>query len=69
MGAATLGGGEDREVGASAVEYGLLLAAIASVLLVAAIALGSTVQGLFSNTCDDFRSAASSSTAGAAGSC
>jgi pilus assembly protein Flp/PilA len=40
--------GED---GASAVEYGLLVAAIAALITVVVFALGGTMQHLFSNSC------------------
>lgn len=36
--------------GASAVEYGLLLAAIAAVIIAAAFAVGSVTDGLFRHT-------------------
>ncbi|QLQ10388.1 MAG: Flp family type IVb pilin [Nocardioidaceae bacterium] len=39
------------EKGASAVEYGLLVAAIAAVIVVAVFALGGFVKGTFENTC------------------
>ena len=42
----------DREEGASAVEYGLLVAAIAAVIIVVVFALGSVIQGKFSDTCN-----------------
>jgi pilus assembly protein Flp/PilA len=38
------------ERGASAVEYGLLVAGIAAVVIVAVFALGNTVSSSFSNT-------------------
>jgi len=38
--------------GASAVEYGLLVAAIAAVIVVIVFALGHLVQGKFKSTCD-----------------
>jgi pilus assembly protein Flp/PilA len=38
--------------GASAVEYGLLLAAIAAVIVFAVFALGGAVTGLFKQSCD-----------------
>jgi pilus assembly protein Flp/PilA len=41
---------DDR--GASAVEYGLLVAAIAAVVVVILLALGGQVLGLFDKTCD-----------------
>ena len=37
--------------GASAVEYGLLIAAIAAVIVVVVFALGNVVKNKFSNTC------------------
>jgi pilus assembly protein Flp/PilA len=39
------------EEGASAVEYGLLVALIAAVVVVAVFALGSLVRSTFENTC------------------
>jgi pilus assembly protein Flp/PilA len=45
--------------GASAVEYGLLLAAIAAAIILIILALGSQVQNLFSDTCSSFRNQAS----------
>jgi pilus assembly protein Flp/PilA len=40
--------------GASAVEYGLLVVAIAAVVVLVIAALGDNVFGLFSRTCDSF---------------
>jgi pilus assembly protein Flp/PilA len=40
------------EDGASSVEYGLLVGAIAAVIVIVIFALGGTVQDLFRNTCD-----------------
>jgi len=40
-----------QDDGASAVEYGLLVAAIAAVIVVVVFALGSVVKSKFSNTC------------------
>ncbi len=42
-----IGPDADRERGASAVEYGLLLALIAAIVAAAIAALGLTVEGLF----------------------
>jgi pilus assembly protein Flp/PilA len=39
------------DTGASAVEYGLLIAAIAAVIVVVVFALGSVVKNKFQNTC------------------
>ena len=41
-----------REEGASAVEYGLLVAAIAAVIVVVVFGLGSLVNDAFSSTSD-----------------
>ena len=41
----------DSERGASAVEYGLLIAGIAAVIVVAVMALGPVVSGKFTDTC------------------
>jgi pilus assembly protein Flp/PilA len=41
-----------NEEGASAVEYGLLVAAIAAIIVVIVFALGKLVQGAFKKTCD-----------------
>ncbi|MGF1647950.1 MAG: Flp family type IVb pilin [Kineosporiaceae bacterium] len=38
--------------GASAVEYGLLVAAIAAVIIVAVFAFGGFVRDVFDNTCE-----------------
>ncbi len=42
----------DAENGASAVEYGLLVALIAAVIVLAVFALGSVVRGSFEDTCE-----------------
>ncbi len=47
------------DAGASAVEYGLLVAAIAAVIVIIVFALGGVVQGLFQKTCSGVSSAAS----------
>jgi pilus assembly protein Flp/PilA len=39
------------EDGASAVEYGLLVAAIAALIVVIVFALGGVIRGVFSSTC------------------
>lgn len=55
--------GEQRhqtpEPGASAVEYALLLAGIAAVIVIAVVALGPVVNEIFTDTCDEFSSQAS----------
>jgi pilus assembly protein Flp/PilA len=42
--------------GASAVEYGLLLAGIAAIICAIVFAFGGVVTGLFSGTCDTYTS-------------
>ena len=42
-----------QEEGASAVEYGLLVAAIAAVIVIVVFVLGGYVQKAFDKTCDD----------------
>ena len=46
---------EDDE-GASAVEYGLLVAAIAAIIILVVFALGTFVKGAFKDTCTAFKS-------------
>ena len=41
----------DNEDGASAVEYGLLVAAIAALIVIIVFALGGIVQEVFQDTC------------------
>ena len=43
------------ERGASAVEYGLLIAGIAALVVVAVFALGPIVKEAFSDTCDEIK--------------
>jgi pilus assembly protein Flp/PilA len=51
-----------NEKGASAVEYGLLVALIAAVIVVAVLALGDVVKGAFTDTTDGICSTASAGT-------
>ncbi len=44
-----------NEEGASAVEYGLLVALIAAVIVLAVFALGSLVKDTFEQTCDEIQ--------------
>jgi pilus assembly protein Flp/PilA len=39
--------------GAASVEYGLLVAAIAAIIVLVVFAIGTWVQGAFNNTCDN----------------
>jgi pilus assembly protein Flp/PilA len=43
---------KNEERGASAVEYGLLIAGIAALIVVAVFALGPIVKGAFNDTCN-----------------
>ncbi len=47
------------EKGASAVEYGLLVAAIAALIVVIVFALGGLVKGVFKSTCTEIGTKAS----------
>lgn len=42
---------KDDERGASAVEYGLLIAGIAALIVVVVFAFGDTIKGVFDDTC------------------
>ena len=50
------------EAGASAVEYGLLVAAIAALIVVIIFALGGVLKDSFSKTCDNIQTKAMNST-------
>jgi len=56
------------ESGAAAVEYGLLVAAIAAVIILTVFYLGGYVEGAFSTTCNAFK-ASSDVVNNATGSC
>ena len=47
-----------REAGASAVEYGLLVAAIAALVVIIVFALGGVVKEVFQDTCSEIKSKA-----------
>ena len=51
-----------NEKGASAVEYGLLVAAIAALIVVIVFALGGIVKNVFSKTCNQVGNGASVAT-------
>jgi pilus assembly protein Flp/PilA len=53
-----------QDEGASAVEYGLLVAAIAAIIILVVFAVGSWVKGAFKDTCDAFQNSGSVSRAG-----
>lgn len=44
---------ESKDRGASAVEYGLMVAAIAALIVGIVFGLGGVVQGVFQDTCED----------------
>ena len=46
---------QDEEKGASAVEYGLLVAAIAALVVIIVFALGGIVRDVFTNTCSGIK--------------
>ena len=50
------------EEGASAVEYGLLVAAIAALIVIIVFALGGVVKDVFKKTCDSIQAKASTTT-------
>ncbi len=54
--------------GAAAVEYGLLVAAIAAIIILVVFALGTYVKGAFKDTCSAFNTSGSVNTAGKASS-
>ena len=58
----------NSDEGASAVEYGLLVAAIAAVVILLVFAIGTYVKGAFKTTCDAF-SSAGTTRVGTTGSC
>ena len=45
----------EEDEGASAVEYGLLVAAIAAIIILVVFALGTFVKGAFKDTCTAFK--------------
>ena len=53
-------GRRDNEDGASAVEYGLLVAAIAAVVVTLVFALGGMIKGSFQTTCDSVKNGTAS---------
>jgi pilus assembly protein Flp/PilA len=52
-----------NEEGASAVEYGLLVAAIAAVIVIIIFALGGVIKNVFEKTCTSIQTGASTSSA------
>jgi len=53
-----------EDEGAAAVEYGLLVAAIAAIIILLVFALGTWVKGAFQDTCDAFEANSSQVNAG-----
>lgn len=56
----------NTDEGASAVEYGLLVAAIAAIIVLLVFAVGKFVKQGFQETCDGIKAEASTSISGAA---
>ena len=54
------------EDGASAVEYGLLVAAIAALIVIIVFSLGGIIKDVFKNTCDQIDSRTTTTTTCAA---
>jgi pilus assembly protein Flp/PilA len=52
---------EKSERGASAVEYGLLIAGIAALIVVVVFAFGDSLTGIFEDTCEAVTASATSS--------
>jgi len=50
------------ERGASAVEYGLLIAGIAAVIVAVVFAFGGVIQDVFQTTCDEVEASATTAT-------
>jgi pilus assembly protein Flp/PilA len=55
-----------QDDGASAVEYGLLVAAIAAIIILVVFALGTFVKGAFKDTCTAFSTSNAVNSAGPA---
>jgi pilus assembly protein Flp/PilA len=53
---------KDEERGASAVEYGLLIAGIAALIVAVVFVFGGTIAGVFSDTCGTIASQGGSGT-------
>jgi pilus assembly protein Flp/PilA len=53
------------DTGASAVEYSLIVAAIAAIIVAIVFAVGASTKRLFSDTCDSFKNNASASVSSA----
>jgi pilus assembly protein Flp/PilA len=51
------------ERGASAVEYGLLIAGIAALVVVVVFAFGGTISGIFTDTCQEIADGAGNAAA------
>jgi pilus assembly protein Flp/PilA len=54
-----------KDDGASAVEYGLLVAAIAALIVIIVFALGGLVKGIFTDTCSTIKTHATGTNAAA----
>jgi pilus assembly protein Flp/PilA len=56
---------QDEEKGASAVEYGLLVAAIAALVVIIVFALGNVIKGSFEDTCGKIKNGGTASASNA----
>jgi pilus assembly protein Flp/PilA len=53
--------GVHQDTGASAVEYGLIVFAVAALIALAVFSFGGAVRGLFQNSCDTIKQASETS--------
>jgi len=58
--------GDAKDRGASAVEYGLMVAAIAAVIVAVVFGLGGLVRGTFTDTCTQIETGAAAANPGGA---
>jgi pilus assembly protein Flp/PilA len=59
----------DNEAGASAVEYGLIVVAIAAVIAAVVFVVGGYVQGQFQDTCHQFETVGMTNNGASVGDC
>ena len=57
-----------QDEGASAVEYGLLVAAIAALIVIVVFALGGLIKGVFKDTCSNIATSGAGGTTTSCGS-
>jgi pilus assembly protein Flp/PilA len=61
--------GKRNEDGASAVEYGLLVAGIAALIVAIVFAFGGVISGVFKNTCNKIATGVNTSSSTTVGTC